>query len=291
MSFTPQVSGSILFAMLPLKAESANRFFSISSLSFTEWLTNSVLVSVLVMGLVLLFARQSTIRLRMVPGRMQNLFEAVVEVTYEAIEGIVGSRLATKSFGFLASLFLFILFSNWFGLLPGVGTIGWGPTVAPFTVSEVEVPLLRPTTADLNMTLGLAVISMCFWFVWTLKEVGLSGFLKDLFEVKGGVRGGILILLTPLFIFVGLLEVISILIRPVSLSLRLYGNVYAGESLLHTMSTLGQTLHLPEWVSALLSVIIPLPFYFLELLIGFLQAMVFMLLVAVYLQLSTVHSE
>ncbi|PWU08328.1 MAG: ATP synthase F0 subunit A [Verrucomicrobia bacterium] len=291
MLFAPQAYGSVSLAVLPLKAESANRFFSITSLSFSEWLTNSVLVSVLVMGLVLLFARQSTVRLRMVPGGMQNLFESLVEITYEAIEGIVGSHIAKKSFGFLASLFLFILFSNWFGLLPGVGTIGWGPRIAPLTVSEVEVPLLRPTTADLNMTLGLAIISMLFWFFWTVREVGLSGLLKDLFGVKGGVQGFILVLLVPLFLFVGVLEVISILIRPVSLSLRLYGNVYAGESLLHTMMTLGQTLHFPGWAATLLGVLIPIPFYFLELLIGFLQAMVFMLLIAVYLQLSTVHAE
>jgi len=291
MLFVPQTLSSVLLAVLPLKAESANRFFSVSSLSFSEWLTNSILVSVLVVGLVLLFARQSTVRLRMVPGGLQNLFEIVVETTYEAIEGIVGPHIAKKSFGFLASLFLFILFSNWFGLLPGVGTIGWGPKSGFMTVSEVEVPLLRPTTADLNMTLGLAVISMCFWFVWTVQEVGFFGLIKDLFEVKGGVKGVILILLVPLFLFVGVLEVISILIRPVSLSLRLYGNVYAGESLLHTMINLGQTLNLPEWVAKVLSVLVPTPFYFLELLIGFLQAMVFMLLVAVYLQLSTVHAK
>lgn len=290
MSSTNPTFNSML-AVLPLKAESANRFFSVDSLSYTAWLTNSILVSMLVVGFVLLFARQSTLRLEMVPKGMQNLFEALVETTYEAIEGIIGHRLANKAFGFLASLFLFILFSNWFGLLPGVGTIGWGPRSGAFTVSEVEVPLLRPTTADLNMTLGLAVVSMCFWFVWTLKEVGLSGFMKDLFGVKGGLTGIILIVLTPLFLFVGLLEVVSIMIRPVSLSLRLYGNIYAGESLLHTMINLGYTLHMPSWLSALMGVLIPIPFYFLELLIGFLQAMVFMLLVAVYLQLSTVHTE
>ncbi len=290
MSFASPTFSSVI-AVLPLKAESADRFFSVSSLSYTAWLTNSILVSVLVVGLILLFARQSTIRLRMVPGGMQNLFEALVEITYEGIEGIVGSHVAKKAFGFLASLFLFILFSNWFSLLPGVGAIGWGPRIAPLTLSEVEVPLLRPTTADLNMTLGLAVISMCFWFFWTIQEVGFSGFLKDLFGVKGGVKGMVLVILTPLFLFVGVLEVVSILIRPVSLSLRLYGNVYAGESLLHTMINLGHTLHMPEWLAMLMGVLIPTPFYFLELLIGFLQAMVFMLLVAVYLQLSTVHAE
>jgi F-type H+-transporting ATPase subunit a len=141
------------------------------------------------------------------------------------------------------------------------------------------------------MTLGLATVAMYFWFLWTVQEVGFFGLVKALFEVKGGVKGVLSLVLTPIFLFVGILEVISILVRPMSLSLRLYGNVYAGEILMRTMTDLGNSLGLSPWVSTLMSVVVPIPFYFLELLIGFLQAIVFMLLIAVYIQLSTVHSE
>ncbi|ALJ56491.1 ATP synthase subunit a [Candidatus Xiphinematobacter sp. Idaho Grape] len=281
----------VLVATFPLKAESAYRFFPTESLSFTAWLSNSILVSVLVTGAVLLFAYRFATRLRVIPGGMQNFFEAIVEITLNVIEGIIGRRMAQKAFGFLASLFLFILFSNWFGLLPGVGTVGWGSKAGFLTVSEVEIPLLRPTTADLNMTLGLATVAMYFWFLWTVQEVGFFGLVKALFEVKGGVKGVLSLVLSPIFLFVGVLEVISILVRPMSLSLRLYGNVYAGEILMRTMTDLGNSLGFSQWVSALMSVVVPIPFYFLELLIGFLQAVVFTLLIAVYIQLSTVHSE
>ena len=97
--------------------------------------------------------------------------------------------------------------------------------------------------------------------------------------------------LIPIFLFVGLIEVVSMAFRPVSLSLRLFGNVFAGENLLGTMITLGDKLNLPSWVGYILSVTIPLPFYFLEILVGLLQAAVFMLLCAVYIQLSTSQEE
>jgi F-type H+-transporting ATPase subunit a len=94
-----------------------------------------------------------------------------------------------------------------------------------------------------------------------------------------------------IFFFVGVIEVVSILVRPVSLSLRLFGNVFAGETLLSSMITLGQTLGLPPVVTYVMSLIVPIPFYFLELLVGLLQALVFTLLCAVYIQLSTTHDE
>jgi F-type H+-transporting ATPase subunit a len=143
----------------------------------------------------------------------------------------------------------------------------------------------------MNTTLGLACVFMIFWFIWTIQEVGPVSFLKHIFGVKGGVKGFMAYALMPIFFFVGLIEVISILIRPVSLSLRLFGNVFAGENLLNTMMTMGATLHFPLWLAHATSVILPIPFYFLELLIGALQAFVFALLCAVYLNLSTSHDE
>jgi F-type H+-transporting ATPase subunit a len=252
--------------------------------SFLPWLTNSILVTAIVLGVIVWIVRSCTRRIEVIPGRGQNFLEAVVEGFYGAVEGILGDTMAKKAFGLLGTLFIFILISNWFGLLPGVGSIGWHE-------GDKFVPLLRPGTADMNMTIAMASVSMVLWFYWTMQVTGPAAFAKELFGVKGGMTGPILLLLVPLFLFVGVLEVVSILVRPVSLSLRLYGNIFAGENMLATMINIGHLFHCPQWLTSVLSCVVPVPFYFLELLIGFLQAMVFTLLVLVYLQLSTAHEE
>ncbi len=259
--------------------------------TFLEWLTNSLLATFLVVGLIVFWARQATRRLTLVPGPSQNFFEAVVSTLHDTLEGIVGRHMVSRCFSLLATLFIFILIANWFGLLPGVGSVGWGHPGAQGQGFDVAVPLLRPTTADLNMTLGMSLVFMCFWLYWTISEIGVWGFAKHTFGVKGGVTGIMGIILIPIFLFVGVIEVISMAFRPVSLSLRLFGNVYAGETLLSTMITLGNTLGLPTWLAYATSIIIPIPFYFLELLVGLLQALVFTLLCAVYIQLTTSHDE
>jgi len=232
--------------------------------------------------------------MQLIPSGAQNLFEAVVETLYDTLEGVVGQGMAKRSFSLLASIFIFILFSNWFGLFPGVGSIGWGERVSgilPVNIFHVNIPVLRPTTADLNMTLALSAVFMVLWLYWSISEVGVKGFINHIFGVKGGLSGVMALFLFPIFVFVGLIEVISIVFRPVSLSLRLYGNIYAGESLLTTMLTLGQEFHFPAWLAVISSIVLPIPFYFLELLVGLLQALVFMLLCAVYIQLSTSHDD
>jgi len=266
-----------------------------AGMSFTGWLTNSILVSIFISGFVIWLCRAATSRMLVVPSPLQNAFEMVVEGLYDMLESIVGRHMISRTFSLLATFFIFILAANWFGLLPGVGSIGWGEPGeklgAFHSLPHVVTPLLRPTTADLNMTLAMALVFMCFWLYWTLTEVGLKNFVVHLFGVKGGATGVMAVFLFFIFIFVGAMEVISILIRPVSLSLRLYGNVFAGENLLSSMITLGTDLHLPKWLSYIASVTLPVPFYFLELLVGILQAFVFTLLCAVYLQLSTTHDE
>jgi F-type H+-transporting ATPase subunit a len=257
--------------------------------TFADWLSNSIFVSAFVALFIIWFARKATKNMTVVPGPTQNFFEAIVQGLYDTIEGIVGHHMVARVFSLLATLFIFIIVSNWFALVPGVGSIGWGKeTPGGF---EVITPLLRPTTADLNMTLAMATVFMVFWLYWSLSEVGVKNFLNHLFGVKGGLTGAMAIILIPVFLFVGIIEVVSIAFRPVSLSLRLFGNIFAGENLLVTMITLGKSLGLPEWVAYPMSVIVPVPFYGLELLVGLLQATVFMLLCAVYIQLSTSHDE
>jgi len=259
--------------------------------SFLPWLTNSILVTVIVIGLIVWLVRSCTRKIELMPGAGQNFLEAIVEGFYEAVEGILGDKMTRKAFPLLGSLFIFILMANWFGLLPGVGSIGWGEKDGFLSLKEIDVPLMRATTADLNMTFALAAVSMALWFYWTMQVVGPFGFLKELFGVKGGMSGPILYLLVPLFLFIGLLEIVSILVRPISLSFRLYGNVSAGENMMGTMINIGNMFHCPHWLTSVLSCTVPIPFFFLELLVGFLQAMIFTVLIVVYLQLSTSHEE
>jgi F-type H+-transporting ATPase subunit a len=272
---------------LTLDAPSFNQAYL--GVSYLEWLTNSLLVSLIVVGFILFWARKSTLRMELIPGRVQNLFEAIVEALYDMLEGIVGRHMISRVFSLLATLFLFILVSNWFSLIPGVGSIGWGHESDHGF--EVAVPLLRPTTADLNTTLAMAAVFMVLWIYWTIREAGVWGTLVHIFGPKGGLKGAMGFFFAFIFFFVGIIEVISILFRPVSLSLRLFGNVYAGETLLTSMINLGHDLGLPNMVAYMMSVIVPLPFYFLELLVGVLQALVFTLLCAVYIQLSTALNE
>jgi F-type H+-transporting ATPase subunit a len=254
-----------------------------------HYLTNSIIVAVICTVILLVLSRRATRRMELIPRGTQNVFEFLVEGLYETLEGIVGKQMISRTFALLATIFIYILTSNYFGLLPGVGTIGWGEKSGPLALTEVTHPLLRAATADLNMTLAIASLFMVMWLYWTFTVTGPVQFLKHTFGPKGGLTGFLKVVLIPIFIFVGVIEVISITFRLVSLSMRLYGNIFAGENLLHAMSTLGDKLPLP--IAYLSSIILPLPFYFLELLVGLIQAFVFMLLCAVYIQLSTTHEE
>ncbi|MBV9392500.1 MAG: F0F1 ATP synthase subunit A, partial [Verrucomicrobia bacterium] len=154
------------------------------------WFTNSYLVTLLVTLLLVIWARSATRKMRLVPQGGQNLFEAIIETLYGTFEGIVGKHMIARVFPLIATLFIFILIANWFGLIPGVGTIGWGePEPGLFAIKEAAPPLVRPPNADLNMTLAMALVFMCMWFYWTMSEVGLIGFLRENFEPKGGIKG------------------------------------------------------------------------------------------------------
>jgi F-type H+-transporting ATPase subunit a len=242
-------------------------------------ITNSMIVTwVVALGLIA-FARTATRSMNQVPSGAQNLLEWLVEALYGLLESIIGPHLVKKTFWFFATIFIFILAANWFGLIPGVGTIGWGHQSAHGFV--VEEPLLRGANADLNLTLSMALIFFVLWIVWALQEVGVRGMVKELFGAKGETSGFMKPLMAVIFLAAGLLEIISILFRPISLSFRLYGNIFAGENMLEAMSTIVPGL---GWL-------LPIPFYFMELLVGLVQAMVFMLLTAVFTLLICQHEE
>ena len=242
-------------------------------------ITNSMIVSWIVALGLIIFAQVATRSMKRVPDGAQNFLEWLVEGLYKFLEGIIGGHLAKKTFWFFATIFIFILAANWMGLIPGVGSIGWGhPTAHGF---KIDQPLLRGANADVNMTFAMALVFFACWIMWALQEIGPTGVLKELFAPKGETPG----LLKPLMVFVffaaGCLEVISILFRPISLSFRLYGNIFAGENMLETMATLVPGF---GWL-------VPIPFYFLELLMGLVQALVFMLLTAVFTLLICQHEE
>ena len=248
--------------------------------------TNSMLVTWIVAVGLIVFAQLAMRKVQAVPSGAQNFWEWMVEVLYEFLEGIVGRDLAKKTFWFFTTIFIFILFTNWFGLLPGVGTIGWGKASAHGF--QVMRPLLRGGNADLNMTFAMAAIFMVFWFFWALRSNGIVGFALHIFGPKGDNTGFIKYMMIVVFFAVGFLEVISIAFRPVSLSFRLYGNIFAGENLLEALAN---TIQHPAWAKAVFSALLPVPFYFLELLVGLVQAFVFMLLTTVFTALICTHEE
>jgi F-type H+-transporting ATPase subunit a len=242
-------------------------------------ITNSMIVTWIVAVMLILLARAATRNLRQVPSGVQNLMEWLVQGLYDLLESIIGTHLTRKTFWFFATIFIFIIAANWISLVPGVGTIGWGHRTDHGFV--IDQPLFRGANADLNMTLAMALIFFALWIIWAIQEVGVRGVLKELFAPKGETAGAMKLLMGVVFLAAGLLEIVSILFRPVSLSFRLYGNIFAGEQMLETMSTMVPGL---GWL-------LPIPFYFMELLVGLVQAMVFMLLTAVFTLLICHHEE
>src|SRR5215467_4150664 len=230
-------------------------------------ITNSMVVTWIVALGLIIFAWVATRNMKAVPDGAQNFLEWLVGGLYSFLEGIIGPHLVKRTFWFFATIF--ILSANWFGLIPGAGTIGWGHQTPNGFV--IDAPLFRGANADLNLTLAMALIFFACWIVWALQEVGLVGFLKGLFAPKGETPGPLKVLMVVVFIAAGCLELVSILFRPVSLSFRLYGNIFAGENMLDTMARMPKI----GWL-------VQVPFYFLELLVGLVQAMVFTLLTAVF---------
>ena len=246
-------------------------------------ITNSMVVTwIVALGLILV-AQIATKKPKLVPSGLQNFVEWIVESLIGFFEGILGAKLARETFWFFGTIFIFILFSNWFGLIPGVGTVGWAYGDPGFFHSEhLSAPLFRGVNADLNMTAAMALFFFALWIFWSLKAIGPGGFFLHIFNVKGHGFTVMGIFLLLIYIFVGVVEVVSISVRPVALMFRLYGNVFAGENILETVMALGGPYF--GWLAVL-------PFYFLELLVGFVQALVFALLTAVFTSLMCSHHD
>jgi F-type H+-transporting ATPase subunit a len=272
------VASSLLAGVPAFAAESkgvetaATALFTIGPLP----VTNSMVTSWVVAAALLIAIRLAIRRPKLIPTRSQAVVESLVQSILDLTSPIVGEKVAKPTFPLLIALFTFILIQNWSGLFPGVGTI--------YMLDHKSgdwMELIRPGNADLNATLALALVAIAGWFYFIMRYAGPMFVVKDLFGNKADkkeVPGAIYYPLFLIFFLVGIIEVISILFRPISLSLRLYGNIFGGESLMHAMSGM------QKWG-------LPAPFYFLELLIGFVQAFVFTLLVSVYIGLICNHGD
>ena len=211
--------------------------------------TNTLLVSWITIIILTVLSFLATWKIKMVPSGLQNLFEVIIDAGYNMVEDLAGSKKARVFFPIVMTFFLFILFSNWLGLLPGFATITFRGE-----------PLLRSVNSDLNMTLALALTSAFLTHAFAIRYLGIFDYLKKWFT------------LNLIFLFVGILELVGEVTKIVSLSFRLFGNIFAGEVVLAT-------------VSSIFAFLIPLPFYFLEIIVGFVQAAVFMMLTLVFMVL------
>jgi F-type H+-transporting ATPase subunit a len=236
--------------------------------------TNSMVTSWSVAIALIIIVRLAIGKPKLVPSRGQAVIESLVGGIKDIVAPIVGDRALKTAFPLLLALFAFILLQNWSGLVPGVGTIS-------VLRHGKWMELIRPADADMNGTFALSLVSFAAWLYIVLRIAGPRFILKDLFGNKADKRdvpSVIYYLLFPIFFAVGILEIVSILFRPVSLSFRLYGNIFGGENLMHSMSAI------TKWG-------LPVPFYFMELLVGLVQAFVFTLLVSVYIGLLCNHGD
>ena len=236
-------------------------------------ITNSIVTGWVFSALLVLLILWLVGRPSILPSKGQAVVESLIEGLRDLLEPIVGKRAFPAAFPVLVTLFIFILFHNWMGLLPGVGTLGWGSEVdGHFHVAR---PLVRPHNADFNGTIALALVSFGAWAIIVFKFAGPKVILADLFGNKADkseTPGWLYPILSLVFLVVGLIEVFSIMIRPFTLSVRLFGNVFGGENLLHGTGFL-------------------FVFYFMELLVGLIQALVFTLLTSVYIGLLANHGD
>lgn len=238
--------------------------WAITNSMATGWVISAVLIG------MILFAVHKP---KLIPTKSQAVFESLLEALRDLFEPIVGKKAFPAAFPLLVTFFVFILIHNWMGLLPGVGTIGTGHDVdGHFHLTN---PWIRPFTADFNSTIALALVSFGAYLIIIFKYAGPKLILWDLFgnkAEKSETPGWLYPILSLVFLVVGFIEVFSIVIRPFTLSVRLFGNVFGGENLLHGTG------------------FFPI-FYFMELLVGLIQAIVFTLLTSVYIGLICNHGD
>jgi len=224
-------------------------------------ITNAVLTSTLAALILLVFGLLVRKNIAAIPGRLQSFFEAGLETLLDLMDAVFGSREKSEKYlPLIATIFLFILVSNWLGLVPIVG---------PLEIRDHghSVPLFRSPASDLNFTIALAIISVIATNLLAILAIGIKNHAGKFFTIKSPIDAGI-----------GILEFISEFVRIVSFSFRLFGNVFAGEVLLMI-------------IGFLVPYVLPLPFLFLEVFVGFIQAFIFSMLTMVAIAMAIAHGE
>jgi F-type H+-transporting ATPase subunit a len=267
-------SPALVFASSEGVNPSAQDLFHIGGLP----ISNSIFTTWLIAALIIIAIRLAVGTPKLIPGKGQGVVEGMAQGLRDALEPIVGKKMIGKTFPLLCGFFVFILLMNWSGLLPGVGTI-------KFQHDGHWLDAIRPANSDLNTTLALSVLSFVAWTYFVLRYAGFKVLVFDLFGNKADKKEvGMLmwVLLIPIFFAVGGIEVVSIAFRLISLSFRLFGNVFGGENLIHALSD-------PSTLGAFATYVVPAMAGLLEILVGLIQAFVFTLLSAVYIGLICNH--
>jgi len=229
--------------------------------------TNSYLLALIVVGIFVSISFWLNSRLKMIPGKLQSVFELLMDEILKLMDTILGSRgLSDKYFPIVATVFLFVLLSNWLGLLPGAGSFGLEHEIISHgETHKTIIPFLRAPGADLNFTVALALIVMVAINFFGFTAIGFRHHAGKFFNFKN-----------PIYTFVGLLELVSEFVKIISFSFRLFGNIFAGEVLLIIIGFLGPYF-------------LPLPFLFMEVFVGFIQAFIFAMLTLVFIGMSVSH--
>ncbi|HNW71840.1 MAG TPA: F0F1 ATP synthase subunit A [Candidatus Paceibacterota bacterium] len=241
--------------------------------------TNSLITSWLTVLIIIIFSVIIRLKLKKIPGKFQHVCEVVLEGALSLVDQVTNDRkISKKVFPLAFSLFIFVLISNWLGLFPILGSMG---LLVKEGASSTFVPFLRSGTADINTTLilsfmvviGSNIFGMCIVGIWKLfnKYVNLEALGSIFTKVW---KDPSVLIVAPISFFVGILELIGEIAKVASLSFRLFGNVFAGEVLLASMS-------------AICAFIVPGPFLFLEVFIGLIQALIFALLTTVYFTIAS----
>jgi len=274
LSLIGLLSPAFVFANSEGVKQSATDLFSIVGVP----ISNSILTTWIIAILIIVGVRLAVGTPKLIPGKGQGVVEGMAQGLRDALEPIVGEKMIGKTFPLLCGFFVFILLMNWSGLLPGVGTI-------KFHTAEGWQDAIRPANSDLNTTLALSVLSFVAWTYFVLRYAGFNVLIFDLFGNKANKKEvGMLmwVLLIPIFFAVGGIEVVSISFRLLSLSFRLFGNVFGGENLIHALSD-------KNTLGVFATYVVPALAGMLEVLVGVIQAFVFTLLSAVYIGLICNH--
>ncbi|MFA6304995.1 MAG: F0F1 ATP synthase subunit A [Patescibacteria group bacterium] len=257
----------------------AEPIFHLGNFTVTNSLINSWLVVIILVVVALVLKS----KVKKIPGRMQNCAEVVIEGALNMGDSVTGDRKKTlKIFPIVFAIFLFVLLNNWLGLLPGIGSIGF---IENGEHGAVFVPLLRGATADLNTTLALAIFAVIGSNIFGVFAVGLWSHINKYLNFKAFlaipkkiIKEPTVIFVNPIKAFVGLIEIVGEAAKVASLSFRLFGNIFAGEVLLSAMAVI-------------FAFGLPIPFMFLEVIVGLIQALIFAMLTLVYFTIASTAEE